>query len=462
MASADKGEIEDIKEYHTNNRVHFNIKPADFKKFVSGDLDKKLKLQTSLQLTNMVLFNHKGKLKKYASTKEILNEFFDLRISFYDKRKNYLISRLRRDLEILSNKCRFIRAVIDEEIKVRNVKKLDICQQLFLKKFVQMKDMPKILSTKQIEKKPKVVNDDQEENAENAENDDMIETEDLTKEYNYLLSMSIWSLSYEKVEQLKKEVTRKEEELNVVNKTTLEMMWINDLDQFLMVLDEVEEEEEKMRVNRPKVKGNGGKKARAKPKKKVDEEKEGEETEKPKKKPAAKAKKEEKKSSDEAKVKKEEKTSSDGKDQKDKPIIKKEEKQVSSKQMTLNFSRKTIKEEEKKENPSTKIPNLQERLEAKLTSQQTSTSFIQGYENFSQKNEENDNGKRKATSHLDGKAVSRKKFVDSEDELSFLERDKENEESGNKEPVVLRNKGKKNYVESEDEDSKSGSVFAVD
>ena len=98
------------------------------------------------------------------------------------------------------------------------------------------------------------------EDVENAENDDMIETEDLTKEYNYLLSMSIWSLSYEKVEQLKKEVTRKEEELNVVNKTTLEMMWINDLDQFLMVLDEVEEEEEKMRVNRPKVKGKGGKK----------------------------------------------------------------------------------------------------------------------------------------------------------------------------------------------------------
>jgi len=31
---------------------------------------------------------------------------------------------------------------------------------------------------------------------------------------------------------------------------------------------------------------------------------------------------------------------------------------------------------------------------------------------------------------LEGKAVSRKRFVDSEDELSFLEGDKENEESG--------------------------------
>ena len=272
MATGDNIELEDIKEYHTNNRVHFVIKPSNFTKFSNSDLDKKLKMIGSIQLTNMVLFNHHGKLQKYATIKDILDEFFTLRISLYDKRKKYMISRLKRDLEILSNKARFILAVINEEIKVRNVKKKDICKQLLEKKFTQMKDMPKILSTKPqfLEKKPQ----NAEEEGENENEEQKVEKEeDLYKEYSYLLNMSIWSLSFEKVEAMKKEVKKKEEELNVVEKTTLEMMWVNDLDQFLLMLDEVEAEEEKSRVDRPQVKGNAGKK-RVRQKKKVEETKE--------------------------------------------------------------------------------------------------------------------------------------------------------------------------------------------
>ena len=46
----------------------------------------------------------------------------------YEKRKAYLISKIKRDVEILYNKKRFILAVIDEEINVKNTKKMNIVE----------------------------------------------------------------------------------------------------------------------------------------------------------------------------------------------------------------------------------------------------------------------------------------------------------------------------------------------
>ena len=408
MATGDNIELEDIKEYHTNNRVHFVIKPNEFTKFSNLDIEKKLKMTGSIQLTNMVLFNHQGKLQKYATIKEILDEFFNLRISLYDNRKKYLISRLKRDLQILSNKARFILAVIDEEIKVKNVKKKDICKQLLAKNFTQMKDMPKILSTKPqfLDKKPK----NAEEEGENENEEQQIEKEeDLYKEYSYLLNMSIWSLSFEKVEAMKKEVKSKEEELNVVEKTTLEMMWVNDLDQFLLMLDDVEAEEEKSRVDRPQVKGNAGTK-RARPKKKVVEEtKDNNESEiaKPKKKTAKPKKEEEKKTQSEKPS-----------ETKPKPVVKKQQ------QATISFPKK---EEEKKSTTNTQLPLL-ERIAERI---QASTSFQSAMENDTQ------GDKRKAPGALQGKPVARKKFVDLEDSSELTEGKNENFDNGNTDSIVV-------------------------
>ncbi len=37
-----------------------------------------------------------------------MDEFFNIRLGYYEKRKEYLMSKLQRDLEIQSNKERFI------------------------------------------------------------------------------------------------------------------------------------------------------------------------------------------------------------------------------------------------------------------------------------------------------------------------------------------------------------------
>ena len=55
--------------------------------------------------------------------------------------------------------------------------------------------------------------------------------------YDYLLSMPLWSLTFEKVEKLKKEADAKLHELEALQKTTEKQLWIDDLNLFLDVSD---------------------------------------------------------------------------------------------------------------------------------------------------------------------------------------------------------------------------------
>ena len=96
----------------------------------------------------MVLFDEEGRLRRYQDVREILESFYNLRLEYYFKRKEYILSKLERDIELLMNKKRFILAVINEEINIRNVKRKLIVAELAKKGFVKMKDMPKIKSTK--------------------------------------------------------------------------------------------------------------------------------------------------------------------------------------------------------------------------------------------------------------------------------------------------------------------------
>lgn len=71
----------------------------------------------------MVLFNSSGNIKKYESVIAIMEEFYEVRIHFYQLRKDYMLSKLDREVMLLDNKVRFIQMVISDEIKIRNVKK---------------------------------------------------------------------------------------------------------------------------------------------------------------------------------------------------------------------------------------------------------------------------------------------------------------------------------------------------
>jgi len=50
-------------------------------------IEKKFKLTTSVSLTNMVCFDKEGRIKRYESPEQILQEFFEIRKEYYQKRK---------------------------------------------------------------------------------------------------------------------------------------------------------------------------------------------------------------------------------------------------------------------------------------------------------------------------------------------------------------------------------------
>ncbi len=72
--------ISDYKEYHTDTTVRFVVKmtPEQFREAEKTGLHKFFRLQKTLSLNSMVLFDHSGCLRRYESVNEILKEFFDV------------------------------------------------------------------------------------------------------------------------------------------------------------------------------------------------------------------------------------------------------------------------------------------------------------------------------------------------------------------------------------------------
>jgi DNA topoisomerase-2 len=56
-------------------------------------LDKRFKIHTVMSTTNMVCFDADGKIKKYGSPEQIIEDFYGLRLEFYIKRKVRVAAR---------------------------------------------------------------------------------------------------------------------------------------------------------------------------------------------------------------------------------------------------------------------------------------------------------------------------------------------------------------------------------
>jgi DNA topoisomerase-2 len=84
-----------MREYHTNNKVHFWLKFNEGKNVTDYNIIvKNFKLRTTLQISNLVLFNNRRQIKKYKEVKEILEEYYVERYEKFKQRKSYLLSKV--------------------------------------------------------------------------------------------------------------------------------------------------------------------------------------------------------------------------------------------------------------------------------------------------------------------------------------------------------------------------------
>ena len=160
---------------------------------VSG-LEKLLKLYTTHATTNMHLFDSKERLRKFDNPSEIIEEYYNIRLAFYDKRKKFQINAIEKNLLVLSNKANFINENLSGTIDLRRKKKEEI---------------NKIL----IDKKYSSVDDNNDTN------------------FNYLTKMPMDSVSEEAVDKLMKEKKEQEKELQLLTTTSIEQIWLTELNE---------------------------------------------------------------------------------------------------------------------------------------------------------------------------------------------------------------------------------------
>jgi DNA topoisomerase-2 len=192
--------IKDVYENYTDTTVEFVITFSKGKlqelKAEKGEhgcngLEKVLKLYNTGSNTNMNLFTAEDKLKKYNDITEIIDDYYEVRLEHYEIRKQHIILALKKETTILSNRARYIQELLDGTIDLRKKKKQEIVDMLIDKNY------------------------------------DIIEEDN---EYKYLVKMAMDSVSDENVEKLLKELDEKVDELERVKSTTIQQMWLSELD----------------------------------------------------------------------------------------------------------------------------------------------------------------------------------------------------------------------------------------
>jgi DNA topoisomerase-2 len=182
-------------------------------------LEKCLGLYTTQSTTNMNMFDANEKLKKYNTPEEIVDDYYPVRIEYYQKRKAYLVDALRKELLVLSNRARYISEILDDTIDLRRKTTTMMVQILKDRKY----DM------------------------QQGDDGDLGSTG-----YKYLLKLPMDSVSEENVEKLRTEKEKKEKELAHLESKTTQNLWQDDL-------AELEEEYKKFTERSGSEDGNGTK-----------------------------------------------------------------------------------------------------------------------------------------------------------------------------------------------------------
>lgn len=186
--------IKTVYEKHTSESLFFELhfEASKLKALVkSGEIEKKLKLTSKLNITNMVLFDSEGKLMRYTSTTDIMKEFFKVRMQYYIQRKAYLLSVIEKRIADLKTKTKFINAI--------------------LAKIIVLGDMEVSIIAKQVE------------------NNEIIE-KDSKLTLNDLLNMPLMSLTKQKLIELQSKLEEQLNEYNILKNLSEESLWLQDLD----------------------------------------------------------------------------------------------------------------------------------------------------------------------------------------------------------------------------------------
>ena len=184
-------ENKSIVSYDDNckDNIDYTIKFTryDLEKLDDDKLIKLLKLQES-ETENFTTIDENGKLKIFDSAVDIIKYFVKFRLSYYVKRKEFMLDKMTHELKVLGNRGKFIKLILDGKIIVNGKPKTDIITQ------IEKNSIDKI-----------------------------------DGDYDYLLRMPIYSLTIEMFEKLKEDFKNKKEEISLLKLVDPKDMYLDDL-----------------------------------------------------------------------------------------------------------------------------------------------------------------------------------------------------------------------------------------
>eukprot|EP01054_Gregarina_sp_Poly1_P001148 Gregarina_sp_Poly_1__1147@NODE_127_length_13318_cov_461_829220_g113_i0_p1_GENE_NODE_127_length_13318_cov_461_829220_g113_i0NODE_127_length_13318_cov_461_829220_g113_i0_p1_ORF_typecomplete_len1054_score202_96DNA_topoisoIV/PF00521_20/8_4e121TOPRIM_C/PF16898_5/5_2e50Toprim/PF01751_22/2_2e19BBIP10/PF14777_6/0_82_NODE_127_length_13318_cov_461_829220_g113_i0750910670 len=232
--------IQDYRDNSTPEKIHFQIKmdPAHLGLAEMEGLEKVFKLRKAIPMTNMTLFDSNGLVTRFDSELDIIREFAKVRLEFYHKRKRHILNLLQKDLCVTSNKMRFILEVVEGQLVVHKKKRAVLVAELRERGYDTMGEILARFKTLNPSMQGDV--DDDGVVREVDEADEETEVVQSQRDYDYLVGMPLWSLTFEKVEELKRQQQAKEVELELFQQKTPENLWESDLDHLESAIDQHE------------------------------------------------------------------------------------------------------------------------------------------------------------------------------------------------------------------------------
>lgn len=186
----EQGKIISFKSDSSPNKPLFYVQGFDIGLTWDDQIDnsiiKKFKLSSKHSLRQLTLLNQKLIPIEFKSINDILEEFYRIRLPYYQVRKDKIIPKIEAEIQFLKDRIKFIQLVLANKITWKNVPKKKVIEQLV--------------------------------------------------EYNLpieLIKSEFVSFTKEKIEKLKLKIKQEEERLNEVKNKSIESMWSDELFELL-------------------------------------------------------------------------------------------------------------------------------------------------------------------------------------------------------------------------------------
>lgn len=161
--------------------------------------EKKFKLKSSWKTTNMTCFDTDFNIVKYKTVGDIIEKFIEKRLPMYEARRQSILETLKKQIEELDARRRFIQAILDERLILQKKTDDEIVAQL------KVCNIPPLSNPT---------------------------APDEYDSYEYCVKMRIDRVKQSAVIELDKQITDKRTEIERLEAETASSLWMADLDDF--------------------------------------------------------------------------------------------------------------------------------------------------------------------------------------------------------------------------------------